>query len=286
MKRTFLSLLVFMTLSNAKAKTIVFFNGGPGMNSEPERHMLAPYLHDLGIESHFWDEPSELRSGYHGKPEEAFQEATRSAEKFIQNICSEKEAPCELTLVAHSYSVQYIVRIAEKNKDRIREIVLLSPGLNVKAADKNILNLAVRGLKEEGLGEASKELETLIPELDEAFDQKKAKAYLIGAQYKGLFLNYWTNFNLMGEYFSHMQGQYGFDLKGLFEVRSSMPLLKNDVSEKISIPTRAYFGDLDPVSVPDEQIPYLKNYFLNLETSVIKGMKHYPHIENMQEIKF
>jgi pimeloyl-ACP methyl ester carboxylesterase len=65
-----------------------------------------------------------------------------------------------------------------------------------------------------------------------------------------------------------------------------MPLLKNDVSEKISIPTRAYFGDLDPVSVPDEQIPYLKNYFLNLETSVIKGMKHYSHIENIQGIKF
>lgn len=274
------------TLSSLQAKTLVFFNGGPGMNSEPERHMLAPYLQGLGIEAHFWDEPSDLRPTGQERSGEAFKEATMSAELFLSNICAQKKGKCDLILVAHSFAVQYIVRIAEKNKDKIREIILLSPGLSVKEADKNILNLAVRGLKEEGLPEASKELESLIPELDEAFDEKKSKAYLIGAQYKGLFLNYWTNFNLMGEYFSYMQGQYSFDFKGLFAVRGSMPLLKYDVSEKISIPTRVYFGDIDPVSVPQEQIPHLKDYFLNLEISIIKGMKHYSHIEDMKEIRF
>ena len=249
---------------------------------------MGPYLKNLGHESFFWNEPSELR------PEtflhqHSFQQAVKSADKFINNICQDKESrglSCGLTLVAHSFASHYAVRLAQSQKDVIKEIILISPALNIKDADTNILQLAVNGLKDEGQFEACDELAEIIPLLDEAFDAKKIQAFSIGSKYAGLFLNYWSNHELMQLYFSYMVGEFSFDVKGMFEVRASMPIVNLNPSSKIDIPTHVYFGEIDPVTKIKEQMPLLNKYFSNIDVYSFSGVRHYPHLEVMDKIHY
>lgn len=275
-------------MTGLQAKTIVFLHGGPGLNSEPERNILGPYLKDLGHEALFWNEPSDQRPETFVH-EHSFQQAVKSADKFIHNICQDKQSrglSCDLTLVAHSFASHYAVRLAQSQKDVIKEIILISPALNIKDTDTNILQLAVNGLKDEGQFEASDELAQIVPLLDEAFDSKKVQAFSIGSKYAGLFLNYWSNLELMQRYFSYMVGEFSFDVKGMFEVRGSMPIVNVNPSSKIDIPTYVYFGEIDPVTKVKEQMPLLNKYFSAIDVSTLSGVRHYPHLEAMEKINY
>jgi pimeloyl-ACP methyl ester carboxylesterase len=291
MIKTLLALALFtISLSALEAKTIVYLNGGPGLNSEPERHLLAPHLQKLNHETYFWDEPSELRLRNETySQEKAFQQATESAENFIQKICEDKNnrgLNCQLTLMAHSFSVHHAVRLAEKYPKTITELILISPALNIKDADNNIFKVAVKGLLDEGHPDASAELAAMIPSLEEAFDQKKIQAFMLASQYASLFVNYWSDMNLMQQYFSFMQGEYSFDAKGMFAVRATMPKIAEFPSQRITIPTQVYFGELDPISLPEQQITALRKYFTTLDLHILAGAKHYSHLERLTNINY
>jgi pimeloyl-ACP methyl ester carboxylesterase len=288
-KLTYFIFIILIFSSSLYAKTIVFLHGGPGLNSEPERNMLGPYLKNLGHEGYFWNEPSEQRPEEVFYHEISFQRANESADRYIQDLCEEKKEnglACEVTLVAHSFAVHHAVRLALSQKEVIKEIILISPALNIKDVDINLLQLAVGGLKDEGQFETSHELAQMIPSLNEAFDSKKIQAFALGSKYAGLFLNYWSDHALMQRYFSYMIGNFSFDIKGMFEVRATMPLVKADPFEQIEIPTRVYFGEIDPVTKVHEQISNLDKYFSHLEVSVLSGIRHYPHLEAMEKIEY
>jgi pimeloyl-ACP methyl ester carboxylesterase len=291
MTKTLLTLALFVTcIGVLQAKTIVFLNGGPGLNSEPERHLLAPHLEKLNHEAYFWDEPSELRLRNETYSQErAFDQATESADNFINKICSDKNnrgLKCHLTLMAHSFSVHHAIRLAEKHPTTITELILISPALNIKDADNNIFKVAVKGLLDEGHPDASAELAAMIPYLEEAFDQKKIQAFMLASQYSALFINYWGDMNLMQQYFSFMQGEYSFDAKGMFAVRATMPKIPEYPSQKITIPTQVYFGELDPISLPEQQISALRKYFTTLDLHMLAGAKHYSHLERLTNINY
>lgn len=282
--------LLSLSLGTLKAKTIVFLNGGPGLNSEPERHLLAPHLEKLNHEAYFWDEPSELRLRNETYAQEkAFEQATESADNFIKKICEDKMnrgVNCQLTLMAHSFSVHHAVRLAEKYPTQIAELILISPALNIKDADNNIFKVAVKGLMDEGHSEASDQLATMIPLLEEAFDQKKIQAFMLASQYSSLFVNYWGDMNLMQQYFSYMLGEFSFDAKGMFAVRATMPKVPESPLQMITIPTQVYFGELDPISLPDQQLTVLRKYFTNLDIHILAGAKHYSHLERLTKINY
>jgi pimeloyl-ACP methyl ester carboxylesterase len=286
----FLFFISFMCSSLLQAKTIVFLNGGPGFNSEPERNILTPYLNSKGHEAFFWDEPSQLRPQNGSQSAgNAFAYATENASLYIKKICDDKYAlqlPCELTLVGHSFAVHYIVRLSEKHSDSIKELILISPAINMEDPDKNIFQLAVKGLMDEGHPETSAELAALIPSVSEAFDQTKIQAYTLASQYASLFLNYWGDLNLMQQYFSHLKGEFSFDPSAFFAVRQSLPLVNQDPFFKISIPTQIYFGAADPVVLVDQQLPLLKKYFTSFDIHILAGVRHYPHIERMLDLKY
>ena len=286
-KWLFLSFVLLLSTSLVQAKTIVFLNGGPGFNSEPERNILAPYLNSKGHEPFFWNEPSALR-GQHSLLN-AFESATESVSSFIKKICDDKDAlhlPCELTIVGHSFAVHYIVRLTERHGDNIKKIILISPAINIEDPDKNIFLLAVKGLIDEGHPEVSDELATMIPTLGEAFDNNKMQAFIRASQYASLFFNYWTDLSLMQQYFSYLKGEFSFDPNAFFAVRQSLPLVNKDPAFKISIPTQIYFGAADPVVVAEQQVPLLNKYFTSFDIHVLAGAKHYSHIERLIDIKY
>jgi pimeloyl-ACP methyl ester carboxylesterase len=276
-----------LSISLVQAKTIVFLNGGPGFNSEPERNILGPYLNSKGHESFFWDEPSALRG--QNSSLNAFEEATESASAYIKKICNDKDAlrlPCELTLVGHSFAVHHVVRLAEKHTDSIKELILISPAINMEDPDKNIFLLAVKGLIDEGHPEASAELATMIPSLGEAFDNNKIQAFTLATQYAALFTNYWSDLNLMQQYFSYLKGEFSFDPNAFFAVRQSMPLVNKNPTVKISIPTQIYFGSDDPIVLMDQQLPLLKKYFASFDIHILSGARHYSQVERLSDIKY
>lgn len=287
--KLFLFFILILCTSLLQAKTIVFLNGGPGFNSKAERNILTPHFNSNGHESFFWDEPSQLRPRTYQSTGNAFEYATENASLFLKKICDDKYAlqlPCELTLVGHSFAVHYVVRLADKHSDSIKEIVLISPAINMEDPDKNIFNLAVKGLSDEGHPETSAELAALIPVVSEAFDQTKMQAFALVGQYASLFLNYWGDLNLMQQYFSHLQGEFSFDPNAFFAVRQTLPLVNKDPSSKISIPTQIYFGAADPVVLVDQQLPLLKKYFTSFDVHILAGARHYSHIERLLDIKY
>lgn len=286
----FLCVVLFLCTSLLQAKTIVFLNGGPGFNSEAERNLLNPHFISKGHEAFFWDEPSQLRprTGTQSSGN-AFEDATEDAGQFIKKICDDKYAqqlPCQLTLVGHSFAVHYVVRLSEKHNDIIKEIVLISPAINMVDPDLNIFNLAVKGLIEEGHPEVSAELAALIPSVTEAFDQTKMQAFILASQYASLFFNYWSDLNLMGQYFSYLKGEFSFDANAFFSVRQTLPLVNQNPASKISIPTQIYFGDADPVVLVDQQLPLLKKYFTAFDIHILAGARHYSHIERLLDINY
>ncbi len=285
--RLFLVFALFLITSIVQAKTIVFLNGGPGFNSEPEKNILGPYLNSKGHEAFFWNEPSGLRG--QASTLNAFESATEDASLFIKKICDDKSAlhlPCELTLVGHSFAVHYVVRLVDMHSDSIKELILVSPAINMEDPDKNIFLLAVKGLIDEGHPEVSAELAAMIPKIGEAFDNAKMQAFIHVSQYAALFLNYWTDLSLMQKYFSYLNGEFSFDPNAFFAVRQTLPLVNKSPSSKISIPTQIYFGAEDPIVLVDQQLPLLKKYFTSFDVHILAGTRHYSHIERLSDIRY
>lgn len=262
------------------ARNVVFLHGGPGFNSKPESVLLKEAF--AGHVVHFWNEPSELRMNTPYSTEDAFSHAFQSAREFVESAC----ANCRVTLVGHSFAVHYVIRLASVLPHKIEKIVLLNPGIDMKAVDERILGLAVKGLADEGHMQESQELAMLMAQLTEAFDQNKMKAYSLASLYQGLFVNYWTRPELMMSYFSYLSGEYSFDAKAFFSVRMSMPHVDHNPVPMTEIPVSAYFGALDPVAPVQDQLPLLKKYFPNLDYHVLSGTRHYLHIERADEINY
>jgi pimeloyl-ACP methyl ester carboxylesterase len=72
----------------------------------------------------------------------------------------------------------------------------------------------------------------------------------------------------------------------MFAVRNSMPKVNEYPVSQITIPTKVYFGELDPISLPEQQITPLRKYFTALDVHILAGVKHYSHFERMTAINY
>jgi pimeloyl-ACP methyl ester carboxylesterase len=281
-------LLSIIYASGSEAKNYIFLNGGPGLNSQPEKYILGPHLESLGHKAFFWNEPSSLRPTEDTfNPANAYHSAVISAKNFIDDVCQNStDKDCDLTLITHSFSVHYAIELITKYHAPIKELVLISPALNIHVADKNILKLASNGLEIEGDASTSQEISELLPKLIEEFNQDKIEAFILASKYTSLFTNYWANLELMANYFSYLVNEYSFTAQEMMLVRISMPRTQDILEEKISIPTKIFFCEEDPVTIHVEQVTKIQNYFLKPEIKVLDNCKHYPHLEQMKKIFF
>jgi pimeloyl-ACP methyl ester carboxylesterase len=273
----FFLLTLLLSANFVHAKRLIFIHGGPGFNSRPEEHLLSEHIKDF--DSIFWHEPSQLRMESTYSVESAYQVAYRDLEKLL--LTSDDST----MIVAHSFGANYALDLALNHPNRIENLILITPGLDILAADKNILNIAAQGLAFEGKITQSEQLKALIPKLSASFDDLKYQAFVLASEYPSLFFHYWVKTDLMGQYFSYLSGKFAFDPQSFFAVRMSMPLRPVPL-DKIKIPTKIYFGELDPVVKQSEQSGILKQYFSQLEIVEIAGTKHYPHIEWPNLIEF
>lgn len=289
MLRAFI-ILVWIFVGMAQGKTLVFIHGGPGFNSEPDRHLLKPYLESLGHRVYLWDEPSAFRpEGYPFIAEKAYDNYMSSSEEFFKKVCQEEISltnSCKVELIAHSFGAHVAVHLAKTFPTSIQAIKLFSPGLNIADAEKNILNIGLKGLMQENKLEVAGQLQQLLPQLVEKFDETKMKAFVLATQYTALLQNYWSNFDLMGQYFSYLTNAYQIDMQSYVAVRSTMPNVSKKLKNKITVPTEAYFGKSDPVINSRHELLYLNRYFSKLKTHYFSATKHYSYLEKRAEISW
>lgn len=265
---------------------LIFLHGGPGFNSNPEAHLMGPYLQQLGHETFFWNEPSVLRPGQDFFDSSSpFLGNVKSAEKFIyQTRKNHSPHLGKITVMAHSFSVHYVYEILTKFDTQIDELILFAPAFDIHTADLNIFQLAAEGLKSQGVIEKSHQLTEAISQLQDGFDDHKYNSFLLAAEYGSLFTHYWKNQELMQRYFSFLGNEFSFDLTGMLQSRQAMPQTFTTLTRKIEIPTKIYFGSEDPVTKPSEQLKRVGDYFQDPEIIVLENCRHFPHLEQMEEI--
>lgn len=280
----------FQTLSRIpkkmNEKTLIYLNGGPGLNSNPESQILGPYLQSLGHTVYFWSEPSTLRPTQEPFDSNApFYGAVHSIKKFVQKISNQSPKNNNgVILMAHSFSVQYLIELLSDDQCPIDELILFSPALDIHAADLNILELAARGLAEEGDTYNSQQILDLMPRLQEEFCKDKRESFLFAAKYTSLFSHYWQDKNLMQQYFSYLVGKHSFNLEEMLLMRQDMPKRKEKLEKRVALPTRIFFCEEDPITKPLEQLPKVSHYFTDARVVILKNSKHYPQLEQMEEI--
>ena len=285
--KIYLTLLLLFSLP-ASSKIFMFIHGGPGLNSNPEKTMLAPYFDKIESKLYLWNEPSGSRSiGDEFDPQNAFLSSTKSIEKKFLDICLgnfHSLSECRLTLIAHSFGSHYILDLSQKYSKNIEKIILISPVLNIKVAENNILNLAANELRNLGNVEDSETILSLIPNLSESFDELKSKAFTLANKYALLFTHYWQDKSKMNNYFAELNGNFSFDPNNFFLIRKTTPPIHFPEVRNKTIPVIVFFGEDDFISKPLYENYYIRKYFKKSKSYMVKNTGHYSYLERPEEI--
>jgi hypothetical protein len=93
---------------------ILFYHGGPGLNGNPERKILAPLYQQQGIELCVWDEPSTLRAAENSQYlPVTFEHYLNSASDFLlQHYAGEP-----LTIMGHSFGTSAIAGLLSADRE-------------------------------------------------------------------------------------------------------------------------------------------------------------------------
>ena len=253
---------------------ILFFHGGPGFNSNPERHLFFPLLEERGIRIEGWDEPSPLRpDGYQFTMNDTYSNALKSAESFFLNQTDNSEPVC---LLCHSFGANVGTYLARKYEDKIKKIIFITPGLAVQDADLKILKIGRDDYKDHDLS-AYQELNEIIADYTGKFDENTIRGFQHIARNPRFFQYYWTDTEKMQEYFQYFADPgFSFDLETFFHTRKSFFTTDNG---QINVPAACIFGSEDPVISADITIQQVRKMFVKSNIYHIDGTGHYPHIE-------
>jgi proline iminopeptidase len=255
-------------------KKVLYFHGGPGFNSHPEKNLLSEKLIEAGFQPAFWHEPSQLRPNGPGfRAEEAFQNYIEHAAAFL--LEESKDGP--VVLVGHSFGAHPLVHLANRHPEKISQLVYVAPGLDIYAADLNIFRFTKKDFEEHGDEQRSKAFTQLIDAHTPAFDENTEKGFQLVLENPRFIQYYWKNAQRMQEFLSFFQEEeYQLDIESFFSVRRSFtrPELK-----KASIPTLVIFGAGEIVVSKDAEWKLLNEAYSNLKSYVFQDSAHYPHIE-------
>lgn len=271
MRFILLLLALTFTLNLVAGETFIFIHGGPGFNSNPEVNLIAPMFEKAGHKFIVWNEPSALRVGEEFVAASAYQNALKSAEKFIEK---QYEISGSVNIIAHSFGSHIARHLMLEKPHLIDRVIMVSPSLNQHNCDLNIFKIALNDLKGTNLAQAQI-LEKLIPNVVEEFNENKLNAYVVASSVPTLFVNYWANTQDMGEFFQYYSGQYAFDINSFIAVRSTMPVVK---MVDINVPTLFVFGENDPVINYKDALDSVVPYFVNNQVTIIPGARHYSYI--------
>lgn len=251
----------------------LFYHGGPGLNSNPEKNMLTQKFKAQGIDLHCWDEPSVLR------PREAMEDSSsgfkaylNSAEQFFLRHYD----GTPLIVIGHSFGAQAIVHLTNRHTDKLNAVVLVASNLVPHQTDLNTFSFIAADLEQHD-PEKSNLLRQIIKNYTGHFDENTQKGFSIVADNPRLFDYYWHNQPAMQQYLSYYTSpEYVMDVAGYFAVRNTW---YQQPIHKIDIPTLAIYGKHDVVVSNDAERQIVSDHFQNVTFHEFEHAAHYPHVE-------
>ena len=257
---------------------VLFFHGGPGFNSRPESQLLSERFASEGLELILWNEPSTLRaSGPQFRETDAYSNLLFYAEEFF--LRHYEGSP--LAIMTHSFGANPACYLAKKHPEKIAEIFFIATGLALPIIDKNIFRFtALDYIARED--ERGRDLQKIVDQLSETFDQNTEAAFGIVSQNPYYFDYYWHNQETKKIYASHFADpRFQFDVISFLAVRRSFA----DIDLKNSrVPAVAIYGKHDIVVSSTIEISMLQRKFASLKSYELAHSSHYPHVEQPDEV--
>lgn len=250
----------------------LFLHGGPGLNSNPEKHLMAEKFRMAGLNLFLWNEPSSQRNptpvSYN------FTDWLSSAGNCLQNAARGGK---KVHLLAHCYAAQLAIWLSQKHPNLIERIVLIAPAFTVHDVDRKLFAFCKTDYSDSDPGKAA-QLEEIIRKADEGFDDTKANGWLLALGNPRLATHYFNDHEVMQKYFGCFTDEYQIDVESLMGVRKSACRLP--VSQRSDIPAVLFFCADDEIIDMDLQKKSCESYFSNIiKTVVFKRSKHFPHLE-------
>jgi pimeloyl-ACP methyl ester carboxylesterase len=157
---------------------ILFFHGGPGLNSNPENKLLRDRFAQNEIDLICWNEPSALRvDGPTPNREHAYGGFLSSAEDFLLAHYDSKP----LTLMAHSFGAHPACFLAKKHPDKIAKIIFISTDIGLPVTDRNMFTFSMLDFKEHG-DALHLELQKVLDRYTGKFDLNAEKGFELFVQ--------------------------------------------------------------------------------------------------------
>lgn len=254
---------------------VLYYHGGPGLNSNPEKEILTEKFESKGYHLKCWNEPSTLRETNHKiNTEGSFQDYLNSAEDFL--LSSYKDKP--LIIVGHSFGAQACLYLSKKHPAKIKHILFVSSNLSIKDTDLNTFSFIAADLEKNSDGDA-KLLRTIIDNYTGEFDGNTQNGFAIVGQNPRLFDYYWHNKEVMPQFLVYyVAPHYVLDINGYFNVRKTW--FEQNI-KKSSIPVTAIFGKYDCVVSNLKEQKKINGYYMDVEFYEFDNAAHYPHIEKI-----
>ncbi len=260
-------------------ETLLFFHGGPGLNSNPEQHMLTEIYKNKGIEFKGWNEPSTLRGSFDNDfANTRFKQLLDSAEKFLLKNYNGKA----VYLMGHSMGCQTIIELLRKHNDKIKAIFMSSPSFHIYEADKNIFTFIQEDYDNHNDKINSEKLKKIILNISGKFDNNTIKGWETVLENPRALDYYWCNRDTQLKYYKHfISPEFSLDIEGFLEVRKSFTDVELFISDKKVI---VFYSEKDSIVLAKKESATIKKYFSNLTTYNMEKSVHYPHIEEAEKV--
>jgi len=260
-------------------KPLIYLHGGPGMNSNPEMHLLKrPYL-DAGFRLLFWNEPSINRPlGYPFRETDSFQNLLDSAESFFLEQYREFQGE-KLPIFAFCYGCIPAFHLMKLHPEKISKVILVTPDFCFAEANENMFRLAMKSYEKQRNNFAVEELSAALQNYDGSFSATTERGFRQYVASPELFNYYWSDEKSMEQFCKYFSGDdYSLDIEAFFKVRKSMYPVKLNSCD---IPCLLIHGTKDRIISIESEIKNLEGQIENLQIVTIE-CDHYVHIEALE----
>ncbi len=258
-------------------ETLLFFHGGPGLNSNPENQLLKNPYREKGIDLICWNEPSKLR-GTIDETVTRQQQLLNSAEQFFLSCYNGKP----ISVMSHSMGSQTVFWLIKRHPDKVKAIILIAPCFDIFTTDKQIFKLIEKDFQQNADEMRSENLRNIIAQFEEDIYANVINGWKIVLENPRLFDYYWMDKDKRDLYLSFFQDPFfKLDLEGFFAIRKTY---KNILPCMTDHKTIIFNGKKDLITPAiSKENDILKNFTMMKIFSVQKAM-HYPHIEEMDKV--
>jgi len=258
---------------------LLFFHGGPGLNSNPEKQMLSSLYEQQGVILCTWNEPSGLRNTLSASGNQTrFEQLLQSAEDFLL-MHFEGDG---IAVAGHSMGCQIVAWLMQRHNDKIKTAFMIAPCFHLYTSDRSVFNFIADDFKKYNNPAAHEKMSTVLNNISGRFDDNAVAGWQLALSNLHLFNFYWSDSRLQEAYLSYFTApQFTVDAESFFAVRRSYyPPAPVQNDGKVVV----IYASFDRVMSMEEDFPLIKNKFPCNTVYTFENHTHFIHIEEAQAV--